>query len=359
MKIIKKTIITATALFMLAGQNAFADTPNVSRVSGADRYETAYKVNAAFPSTDKSGYAVLASGKDFKNALYGSYLATSLRIPFYTVNTANVPQYILNKLKNDGIRNVYIVGDKKSLDVTVDNQIVNIGANPNRIFDNSVYNKATNSYISQPMESTLDNIIFNKFFPNAPRGDLSSGIVVDAKRFPDLLSSIPFVSSLARRDATFLGNTDYFKDLGLGSGMSGLRFIIGGPDSVPTSYRTYDGDKAGLNAHNIGGTTIYTGRISGDDRYKTAVKIAEAYKTVLRRNIDTVVIVDGTNYPDALASGVISEHKNVAILLTSPKKLNEDTKKYIVNNHIKNIVVVGGENSVSNNVLNELKALSI
>lgn len=355
---IKKLILSTVFISTLLCTNSFADSPNVQRISGKDRYETAYLVNKSFTSQNSST-VVVASGWNFKEALYGSYMATSLRIPFFTTSPTNLSSYIIEELNSRNTKSVYLIGDTKSISQSVENMLSSNGIKVNRIYDKSVYNSATKAYIQSPMESSIDNIIFNKYFPNSPRGDLSSGVLVDSAKFPDLLSSIPFVSSLARRDATFLGNTGYFRNLGIENKMSGFRFIIGGPDSVPTGFSTYEGDKAGLNYHNMGGTTLITGRIYGDDRYKTAVKIAKSYETVMKKSIDTAVIVDGTNFPDALSSGIISENKNVAILLTSPKKLNNDTKKYIQDKRIKNIIVVGGEGSVSDSVFNELKSLNI
>ena len=50
--------------------------------------------------------------------------------------------------------------------------------------------------------------------------------------------------------------------------------------------------------------------------------------------------------------------KNAAILLTKSKTLNYDTKEYIeANTNIKNIIIVGGERSISSSVEDELKAL--
>lgn len=50
--------------------------------------------------------------------------------------------------------------------------------------------------------------------------------------------------------------------------------------------------------------------------------------------------------------------KNAAILLTKSKTLSEDTKEYIKSNtNIKNIIIVGGEKSISSSVEDELKAL--
>ena len=99
-------------------------------------------------------------------------------------------------------------------------------------------------------------------------------------------------------------------------------------------------------------------RIYGADRYKTAVEIAKAFKSKLNKDVDTIVLASGEDYPDALCAGPLASSKNAAILLTKSKTLNEDTREYIKSNtNIKNIIIVGGEKSISSSVENELKTL--
>ena len=99
-------------------------------------------------------------------------------------------------------------------------------------------------------------------------------------------------------------------------------------------------------------------RIYGADRYKTAVEIAKAFKSNLNKDVDTIVLASGEDYPDALCAGPLASSKNAAILLTKSKTLNEDTKEYIkVNTNIKNIIIVGGERSISSSVEDELRTL--
>lgn len=99
-------------------------------------------------------------------------------------------------------------------------------------------------------------------------------------------------------------------------------------------------------------------RIYGADRYKTAVEIAKAFKSKLNKDVDTIVLASGEDYPDALCAGPLASSKNAAILLTNSKTLNEDTREYIkANTNIKNIIIVGGEKSISSSVEDELKAL--
>ncbi|WP_101773829.1 cell wall-binding repeat-containing protein [Peptostreptococcus faecalis] len=98
--------------------------------------------------------------------------------------------------------------------------------------------------------------------------------------------------------------------------------------------------------------------LAGENRYETTVEVAKGYKTVLKEDIDTVIIASGEDYPDSLASSPIATVNKAAILLTKSDKLNKYTKEYIENNDIKNIIIVGGENSVSKNVENELRNLN-
>ena len=75
-------------------------------------------------------------------------------------------------------------------------------------------------------------------------------------------------------------------------------------------------------------------------------------------DIDTIVLASGEDYPDALCAGPLASSKNAAILLTNSKTLNEDTREYIkANTNIKNIIIVGGERSISSSVEDELKDL--
>ena len=61
----------------------------VARLSGATRYETGYKVADALKAelgVDKFGAVVVATGKNFADALAGSYLAVQKNAPMYSCN---------------------------------------------------------------------------------------------------------------------------------------------------------------------------------------------------------------------------------------------------------------------------------
>lgn len=120
-------------------------------------------------------------------------------------------------------------------------------------------------------------------------------------------------------------------------------FVIGGPNAVPISpvFKDWDG---GI-------------RIAGANRYATAVEIAKLYPLSAGKNIDTIVLASGLNYPDALAAAPFVASQDAALLLTHPSRLSAETKKYIIDNKIEEVVVLGSTNAVSLNVIEELKAI--
>lgn len=357
---LRKSLILSCVLALFLPSVASADM-NVSRIAGANRCETALKVQQKYFTKASGNLAVLASGTDFRTALYGSYMANALKVPFYVIPNAGMSKAMLDELKNKDVRRAYIMGDYNKLNKSINNSLKSINVVPVRYTDKSPY-KWADEFTTQ-----IDTSIFDTYFHGEPRGDIGSLILINDKKFPDILSAVPFTSELARKHAMEMVGYGSINNLLIpGAEYSdGYGFIIGGYSSVPSKFITYqDYDKpVGLIRHewvdeeNGDEHEFYTGRISGQNRYKTAIEIAKAYKPVLKRSIDTVVLVDGTNYPDALASGTVATMNNGAILLTEPGKLNEDTKAFIQENNIQNVIIVGGEKSVSKNVENELKGL--
>ena len=94
-------------------------------------------------------------------------------------------------------------------------------------------------------------------------------------------------------------------------------------------------------------------RLSGVDRYETSEKVAQKIYSIIG-NSQSAVLADGTNYPDALTSSMIAIKKKSPILLTYPNKIPESTAKFIGDEKLNQMIVVGGENSVSKAVYDSL-----
>lgn len=94
-------------------------------------------------------------------------------------------------------------------------------------------------------------------------------------------------------------------------------------------------------------------RISGHDRYQTAIEICKRIYT----NAYTVILVRGDNYPDGILAGTLARKYNAPILLTYPYKLNDDTAQEIKRIQAKEAVLLGGNEAISQKVIDDLEIM--
>jgi len=93
-------------------------------------------------------------------------------------------------------------------------------------------------------------------------------------------------------------------------------------------------------------------RLDGKDRFEVAVNVSKEGWTTS----NTVVLSFYNAYADALSAAPLAYKNNAPILLTHQDNLTEVTKKEIKRLKAKKVIVVGGTGSVSNKVVNQLKA---
>lgn len=90
-------------------------------------------------------------------------------------------------------------------------------------------------------------------------------------------------------------------------------------------------------------------RLSGSNRFETAVEVAKKIRAITGEN-ENSVLVDGTNFPDAVSVVSLAVSENAPILLTSPSSLPNVTIKAISDFNLSNIFIGGGSNSVSKDI---------
>jgi putative cell wall-binding protein len=98
-------------------------------------------------------------------------------------------------------------------------------------------------------------------------------------------------------------------------------------------------------------------RIGGATRIQTAVDIATETKAV-SRTPQTAFVVYAGNYPDALSVGSLSASLHIPILLTEKDSLPQEARKFLEDNVIKDIIVIGGTPVISETVITQLKGLT-
>lgn len=81
----------------------------VSRVEGRDRYETAINASNMLMNAE---IAVIASGENFADALFGGPLASQVNGPMLLTSKDSLPNGLLEKLKELKVKTIYLLGEK-------------------------------------------------------------------------------------------------------------------------------------------------------------------------------------------------------------------------------------------------------
>lgn len=109
-----------------------------------------------------------------------------------------------------------------------------------------------------------------------------------------------------------------------------------------------------FSAFKVKAETLIT-RYNGTDRYETAAKVCQnGWKSS-----QSVIIVNGENFPDALAAAPLAKKNDAPILLTSKDVLNPYTSVEINRLGVKNAFIIGGRGVISQAIEDSLKSRGI
>lgn len=165
--------------------------------------------------------------------------------------------------------------------------------------------------------------------------------------------------TIADNPAAFVSNgyTYTFKEWNTRADGNGTKFdedtLVTDPITVYAIYnKTSNGSGGGGGGGGETPTPTPDPRIPGDDRVDTAINISKSEYP----SADTVIVVRKDLFPDSMTATVLSKQLNAPILLTGSNKLDERVKAEIKRLGAKDVIIVGGVNSVSAGVQNELKA---
>ena len=95
-------------------------------------------------------------------------------------------------------------------------------------------------------------------------------------------------------------------------------------------------------------------RIAGDTRTDTAIEVSR--KGWANGSSKTVIIASGENFPDALAGGPLAKKYNAPILLVNKSNLHADVLTEMKRLGVTKAIILGGSNTVSESVANQLNA---
>ena len=283
---------------------AKADETRIERIAGNNRYETA--INILEESGLNPSKVIIASGENFADALVFGVLSMKADIPILLSSKDKLPEKVIDKLNTLDLEEIIIAGGPNSISKEQENQLKKY-APVLRIFGEN------RSETSIELKKYLEKLY-------GPRKIIA---VADSSNYPDALVAVP---RIYEDGVILLTNSEYKFDE--------ANLVFGGENSVPG----YEGVK----------------RIAGQTRYETALEIVKELGS------DKLIIADGENYPDALSASILAKTEKAPILIV-PRDKNtikeSGIKNFIENRDLNKVYIIGGVNSVKEEVESYFKEL--
>ena len=99
-------------------------------------------------------------------------------------------------------------------------------------------------------------------------------------------------------------------------------------------------------------TTKNINRISGENRELTAIEVS---KETYPNGTDTVILANRETFSDTISASPLAKTERAAILYASKDEISKDTLNEIKRLKAKNVIIIGGENSIKVEVSDKLK----
>ncbi|QJU54451.1 cell wall-binding repeat-containing protein [Herbiconiux sp. KACC 21604] len=297
--------------------------PAVTRVGGADRYAVAAATSrSSFPPGVPVAY--VASGEGFADALAGAAAAGQGKGPVLLVAKGSLPDTTRAELLRLRARKVVILGGEATVSAAVENALKAPGRSVERIAAADRY--ATSVAVSQsvfPQGASVVYLASGEVFPDA----LSASPLSGREAGPVLLTPKGALPPAVAAELTRLAPARVV--------------VLGGSNAVGADVA--DAAAAAANAPVV--------RIDGSDRYAVS---AAASAGSFRKHTFTVYIASGEVFPDALAAGPSAIDSRAPVLLVRRDEIPSAVAAELRRLAPYDIVVLGGPNTVSDAVLEEL-----
>lgn len=313
MKVSKK-IISLLILSMLA-ISVSSNTSNAltkNTLTGSGRWETAIKISQ--DGWSKADSAILVNDNSIADALSSTPFAKVKNAPILLTQSNKLDNRTKSELKRLGVKNVYLIGGKNTLDSNIENQLKAEKITFERISGNNRYETSLRLAERLDKEKDISKIVV----VNGEKG-LADAVSVGAAAAQD---NMPIILSDSN-DGTKIADK-FIKEHNIKTS-----YIIGGVYSVSSSIE-----------QNLPNSK----RISGNNRNETNAKvIQEFYKNTDLKNI--YVTKDGmkkqSDLIDSLAVGVLAAKNNSPVALVG-SMLNSTQKDTLNTKNFEKVTQVGG-----------------
>lgn len=326
-------ILLAAVLFLPT--KAFAGDLSVKRIAGNDRFETSVEISKEL--YEKADSVVIALGFNFPDALVGGTLAVQLDIPTLLVRHDSIDPVVEEEIERLGAKKAFLLGGEAAVGKKVEEKLRDMGLTIDRIQGDNRFETAEK--INEKRFELRENPQEDDTMGDAP-------YYANAYNFPDALAIAPLCG--VTNELLYL--IDNKTDAAPGVAVGGPKAITHSYDKDPSIENEWKYDEEGE-------LISRPYRIFGINRYETAIAVAHQYFEYFGYEPVTVIVADGNNYPDALTAANLAANKSGAICLTETGKLPFILKAYLEIFPADNVIIVGGEKAVSENVQKELEEI--
>jgi putative cell wall-binding protein len=296
----------------------------VGRISGPDRFATSVQISQiGYP--EGSDAVFIVNGLNFPDALGAAPAAARIWAPVLLVTPWGIPESVKAELTRLNPSTIYIVGGAPSVSAEVETQLRGYSSDVVRF--SGVDRFHTSRLVAQYFWGASDN---------------RTAYVATGLNFPDALSAAPAAaneyapvilvngkaSALDSATASLLGELGIEKVVVTGGEPSVSAGVKKGIDELPFIVESY--------------------RRNGADRVATSV-ITNQKSFPLA---DTAFLATGWNFPDALAGAALAGAWFSPVYLVRQDCVPYDVLQEIGRLHVREVILLGGEPSLSNNVLN-------
>ncbi|MBE6758574.1 MAG: hypothetical protein E7554_00600 [Ruminococcaceae bacterium] len=304
------------------------DTPSgppagdkAERIAGSNRVNTAILASRA--GWDRAPTVVLANGLSYPDALAGVPLASAVNAPILLTAGGSIEAELMTELRRLGTESVYILGGNAVISAAKENALRAAGMETTRLAGSNRYGTAV--AIALELELRSDRTFTNFYFASA-------------SNFPDALA-ISSVAAIQGNPVLYINPKGKIDD-------ATADFICGTVCRKGTVLGGY-GAVSEKSEQSIMDLGFSVSRISGKNRYATALGICEYYNSQFTGN--SAVLATGANFPDALSGGALAAHLGSPLVLVDASSA-DSVVEYINRRGTEKIYVMGGRSAVPESV---------
>ncbi|MBQ6570201.1 MAG: leucine-rich repeat protein [Clostridia bacterium] len=290
---------------------------NITRLFGTSRYDTAIAISDE--GWTSAGTVVLANGTNYADALAGVPLAYKLNAPILlTAGKSQLESGVAAQIEKLGATKVILLGGTFAISADIENELAQ-NYTVERVFGATRYDTALE--------------ISKKVNPNP-----TTVFIVTGTGYADALSVSPYAAMKGYPIVYSNPNTGLTASTVEYLASTRKIFVIGGIGAVGQNTIDQIEDKS-------------IERIFGVTRYLTSYEIANRFADEFG---DAVMFATGTNFPDALAGGVLGAKIGAPLLLTHPNGAIDEIKNFVLDKNPRDVYILGGTGAVPDSVVNEI-----